>query len=331
MGKEKKPTIIHSAAITSQSTVLNALLRNGMMESKTRSATLDDVEKKDFIRFCQFVYTGDYSTPPFTIEGVSKSKDTDGKRKKDKSKGGTTKPSFGFNSMAFKDSFPEAEDAPVGESDPEFAEEVTMETAFEPDEETLNEITQGSNANKKHKKKQKESARSKQISKATLPSVWASWGLDEHSLRDFRCHTTIREKFEKRKFFKEVPRQALLDSCEPISNTNPTQNFTPVFLAHARLYLFADKYLIRLLKQLALQKLQQTLVRFELYPERINDIIELIRYSYSDDNTLDNGSDELRALVILYVASRRKEEHLYEIFGCLYGILYIDRLQIVIL
>jgi hypothetical protein len=41
-----------------------------MAESQTRSATLDDIDEDDFIRFCQFAYTGDYSTPPFTEDEI---------------------------------------------------------------------------------------------------------------------------------------------------------------------------------------------------------------------------------------------------------------------
>jgi hypothetical protein len=76
-----------------------------------------------------------------------------------------------------------------------------------------------------------------------------------------------------------------------------------VFLAHARLYVFADRYLIKPLRQLVLHKLQQTLVVFELYPERIGDILELVRYTYSDNNTSSDGVDELRGLVAVYVAA----------------------------
>lgn len=76
-----------------------------------------------------------------------------------------------------------------------------------------------------------------------------------------------------------------------------------MFLAHSRLYVFADKYGIQPLQQLALQKLHQTLVRFELYPERVEDVVELVHFAYSDDYTFSGGNDELRALVAVYMAS----------------------------
>jgi hypothetical protein len=71
VGKGRKAIIVHSAAITEHSKALRALVNNGMAESQTLSATLDDVEEDDFIRFCQFAYTGDYYSPPFTEDEIS--------------------------------------------------------------------------------------------------------------------------------------------------------------------------------------------------------------------------------------------------------------------
>ncbi|EQL34555.1 hypothetical protein BDFG_03522 [Blastomyces dermatitidis ATCC 26199] len=51
----------------------------------------------------------------------------------------------------------------------------------------------------------------------------------------------------------------------PPENTGPWEDFTPVFLKQARLYVLADKYGIDLLCQLVLSKLHQTLRTFKLY------------------------------------------------------------------
>jgi hypothetical protein len=57
---------------------------------------------------------------------------------------------------------------------------------------------------------------------------------------------------------------------------------------------------------LALDKLHRTLEVFDLYENRIGDIINLIRYSYNNDNTKDSDHeqdiDDLRTLVTHYVA-----------------------------
>jgi hypothetical protein len=118
--------------------------------------------------------------------------------------------------------------------------------------------------------------------------------------RDYRSPSSLRTAFENRKFSHGLLRQKFLDSCDPSPNAQPNHNFTPVFLAHCRLYVFADKYGIKPLPHLVLQKLRQTLLSFELYSERVQDIVELVRYAYSDDNTFSGGNDELRALVTIY-------------------------------
>lgn len=87
-------------------------------------------------------------------------------------------------------------------------------------------------------------------------------------------------------------------------NGESCEDYTEVFLCHARLHVFADKYDITPLKRLSLHKLHQTLVNFKLYDKRIGDVVALIRYSYSNENTADlpGSIDDLRQLVIQYAA-----------------------------
>lgn len=89
--------------------------------------------------------------------------------------------------------------------------------------------------------------------------------------------------------------------AEVRANTEPCEEYTEIFLSHARMYTLADKYSVGSLRQLALQRLHETLVRFTLYDERIPDIICLLSFSY--DNTPDRiGSvDELCQLVVKFV------------------------------
>ncbi|PVH69809.1 hypothetical protein DL98DRAFT_438270, partial [Cadophora sp. DSE1049] len=85
-------------------------------------------------------------------------------------------------------------------------------------------------------------------------------------------------------------------------NSNPTEDYTPVFLGHAQLYVFAEQLGIDVLKTLALSKLHQTLISFTLYAARRPDIVELLRYTFSNDHTPDRvgAVDDLRSLVMLY-------------------------------
>ncbi|KAL8704224.1 MAG: hypothetical protein Q9201_002601 [Fulgogasparrea decipioides] len=89
---------------------------------------------------------------------------------------------------------------------------------------------------------------------------------------------------------------------QPRKNLESCEEYTQVLLCHAQLYVFADKYDVGTLKMLSLHKLQRTLVEFTLYDERTGDIVDLLRYSYT--NTVDRPEpiDELRLLVVHYAA-----------------------------
>jgi hypothetical protein len=245
-----------------------------MAESLAKSATLEHVEEEDFLRFCQFAYLGDYFTPPYTSQATN----------------GIVLPHQGLN----------------GKDDIQSHEE---------------ELDFSRAALKKKKKKKSRWVEESEDEEGPLPSpppppppsppqtpIWTSWGIIVSSTESYSIET-LRRRFADRKFCKELPRQVIFNTCEPVSNSNSTQDYTSVFLAHARLYVFADKYLVEPLKQLVLRKLHQTLVGFELYPERIGDVVELVRFVYSDDNMSGNGVNELRALVTMYIASRVQKFH----------------------
>lgn len=86
-------------------------------------------------------------------------------------------------------------------------------------------------------------------------------------------------------------------------NENKNEDYTDVFLAHARLYVFANNYLIYDLKTLALENLHETLKCFQLYSHRTQDIISLIHYVYQNTKILDDGEIEpMRAILVEYVS-----------------------------
>ncbi|KAF2135144.1 uncharacterized protein K452DRAFT_323206, partial [Aplosporella prunicola CBS 121167] len=68
VGDQRKPIVVHSAAIALQSQALQALINSCMSEAQARPAEMTDIKEADFIRFCQFSYTGDYTSPPPTVE-----------------------------------------------------------------------------------------------------------------------------------------------------------------------------------------------------------------------------------------------------------------------
>ena len=61
----------------------------------------------------------------------------------------------------------------------------------------------------------------------------------------------------------------------PRANSAPYEDYTNVFLSHAHVYVFAEKFDIQPLKRLALKSLHQTLAIFTLWPECVGDIAAL--------------------------------------------------------
>ena len=85
----------------------------------------------------------------------------------------------------------------------------------------------------------------------------------------------LREAFYSRK-------SAARKGPPPRKNLNASENYTDIFLCHAQLYVFAEKYDIQQLKKLAFEELHTILAIFDLHTERAGDIGALFRYAYSN-------------------------------------------------
>ena len=91
----------------------------------------------------------------------------------------------------------------------------------------------------------------------------------------------------------------------PPKNHEGCEDFTKVFLGHARLYVFAEKWDIEPLREISLHKLQQTLISFTLFDERVGNVVELLTYAYDNEHTRDRQGksvDALRLLLSHYAA-----------------------------
>ncbi|POS69861.1 hypothetical protein DHEL01_v211746 [Diaporthe helianthi] len=84
----------------------------------------------------------------------------------------------------------------------------------------------------------------------------------------------------------------------PRKNTKGCEDYTGVFLCHAKLYVMADIYDIPSLQQLSLHRLHATLKEFTLYPSRMNNIATLAKYVF--ENTVPQ--DKICHMVTLYYA-----------------------------
>lgn len=86
---------------------------------------------------------------------------------------------------------------------------------------------------------------------------------------------------------------------EPRKAEGLPDDYSLDLLCHAQLYVFSSRYECHGLAELALQKLRLTLSRFDP-SEGLAAAIDLIRYTYDHTQDYDQGSDKLRVLVIEY-------------------------------
>ncbi|KAG8527780.1 uncharacterized protein KY384_007934 [Bacidia gigantensis] len=86
-------------------------------------------------------------------------------------------------------------------------------------------------------------------------------------------------------------------------NTVAMEDYTEVFLSHAQVYVFAEKYDIQPLKKLALKKLYDTLTCFALFHKRVKDILSLIKYVYAETSPSSTGTEDIRNMLMFYVAT----------------------------
>ena len=119
---------------------------------------------------------------------------------------------------------------------------------------------------------------------------WGSFGLRKKSKK-------LRMKSGRQhNFHQEV---ISIDSTR--ANLSANENYTEVFLSHARLYVFAEKYDIQLLAKLALKNLHDTLALYTLHRERSQDIVDLLGYVYANTSELPWSQENLRTVLKDYI------------------------------
>lgn len=266
--------MVHAAAIAATSRQLDALINSGMQESETRCAKIEDVRVDDFIRFCGYAYRGDYTVPPWEelppgpsfIPGKNQQSKDDGCEDWAQPTKKKEKAKQAEVALSWDESAAAPEPAP---SEPCFIEDYPQEVEV--------------------------------YEEPAAPPAFKSRYVARNISR-----TPLRTQFNSRNYLNDGgPKNLILQHFEPKSNSAADQNFTPVFLAHARLYSFAHLRLIMPLKELTLHKLHKTLMNFKLYTKRVGDVIELAKYAYSNpdlpDRNDDGTIDDLRKLVIEYI------------------------------
>ena len=132
-----------------------------------------------------------------------------------------------------------------------------------------------------------------------------SWGRSSVSKKKIKGTELVHNSPLKKGFIKRQykMRNASKDNPQPRKNTHHEEDYSEVFLGHARLYVFADKYDIENLKVLAMEELHATLAGFTMYQQRTRDIVALLRYIYANTAETKSGVEDLRSLMTGYIGA----------------------------
>lgn len=114
----------------------------------------------------------------------------------------------------------------------------------------------------------------------------------------------LRDKFTRNLVVPGTESNPLENTFIPPEITGSWEDFYPVFLEQAKLYVLADKYGIETLRQLVICKLYQKLSSFKLFDTGVGSIMEFVRLVYLNTPPNYGGRvDALRNLVTRYVVS----------------------------
>ncbi|KAL8658055.1 MAG: hypothetical protein Q9226_001315 [Calogaya cf. arnoldii] len=264
---EGKAFYLHAALVSHHSKPLDRMMNGKLSEAQKGYATLEEVEEATFGRFAEWVNKG-YYTPGEVSSHLRN--DSTSERSFAKDEGSKKRP----------------------ESPAESPQRSEVEVI-----EQSNDWGWGSSSSsiKKSKKKSSKYCHIGDLEPCNpadcpivteLPSVKVS------------SRTQLKESFIHR---KATVRQESISIPPPIPNQRPNEDYTDVFLSHAQLYVFAEKYDIQTLKMLALENLQTFLAIFTLYKERTGDIVALLRYVYANTGEPVDGVEDLRTLTTHYM------------------------------
>ena len=154
-----------------------------------------------------------------------------------------------------------------------------------------------------------EATPSPELQPEVLPdqSLEDSWGFQSFSKtrKPARKSGLFTERSKFHDLTYPVPSLSKFSSmCKIRPNESSVEDYSPVFLGHARLYVFAEKWGIESLRTLALHKLHATLCGYKPYKPRYGDVVELIKYTYQNTPT-QKRMGGLRALVTKDVAQEQ--------------------------
>lgn len=116
----------------------------------------------------------------------------------------------------------------------------------------------------------------------------------------------IVQRFQDTSYLNFKLSQAKVSVQHPSPSFCLTEDFRPTFLDYARIYVFAEQYMIGDLKALTMHKLYNVLKCFTLSEKSCPAILELARFAYNNTYTADRGTgepvDQLRELIVMFIS-----------------------------
>ncbi|PPJ57724.1 hypothetical protein CBER1_00066 [Cercospora berteroae] len=253
---------VHPAVIVQHSKPLANLMHGDMREAREGQAHIEEVDENTFARFLEFCYTKDYPAAEHSI--VLDAASIEQEKQPSKSAEVNIIP-------ALIDVPPAAEDEYMDDAGPALAFDDNWASCS-----SRKKATKASYKGGAHLQRETPPALSTKRAAAWKGFQNMTW--DSH----FNTSKTPADQARPNK-----------EACE---------DYTDVFLSHAKLYVFADTYAIEPLRTLSLQKLHRTLSMFTLFGGREGDIAELLQYTYQNTAEHEAKMDKLRQLVIKYVS-----------------------------
>ena len=249
---------------------LNSTINGNWAEKQEGFAVLTDVDKGTFLRFAQWAYNGYYTPASFSIKP--------NENQMSNSPDGTS------------------EKKPSQPSLVTYASPVLTAKKDDSDDAYGSLYYKSSKKDKKKGKKTSNEWFYGEPEKYLEP--------DEETSEHVSSVGKSKSRIELEKSFKQLPttaRRSSIGIAPPRPNTNAEEDYTEVFLCHARMYVFAAQKMIPSLRTLALEELHATLAAFTLYNERTGDIVALLRFIYESETDLAANVDELRILMSHYI------------------------------
>lgn len=275
---------IHEGAFSKLSEPLKALLTGDTVEARQGRFEWHDVDKATFVRFTQLAYTGDYTTAEHDV--ILDQSVVDASEQKVRSKGRPT------------------------EKRPEQPLQGLCIVA--PDRNgAIPPLPVACGRCKRSNTEQHHLPRGGQSCLSCLGKYVARWCVDCQSHYPLFCYgcsswgnatktakCNLIDKFTTLPLDKHQSTAGPGLPFKPRRNADECEDYSQVFLCHAKLYVLAHRYSVSELKKLAGHRLYATLKQFALYPSRRRDVICVARYIF--DNTV--AGDEVRGMIAVYFA-----------------------------